>query len=295
MIGHSQNFLLNKRIVENIIERLDISPEDVIIDIGAGEGVITEMINRKVQGKGKIYAVEIENELVRRLQNRYEESPNITVVEANISNYELPKGDYKVIANIPFNITSEILNKILNPKGSLKEAYLILQEEAALMYAGEALSGESTLKSLLLYPFFDFKILHYFTPSDFMPEPKVSIIFLEIKRREKSFITPELIDEYNNFLTYISQDKVGEGSWKDVFTRKQLEIMSKASNLEIGRGLKSQHSDSILNAFKSYLKYTTPQKKKEIEKAVEKIKIERSKVVKIHRTRQDREWHQKGM
>lgn len=76
--------------------------------------------------------------------------------------YELPEGkEYKVFANIPFNITAEIIHKITEKNRAPQDAYLVIQKEAAWKYIGYPYYKES-LRSLLLKPYFEFRILHSF-------------------------------------------------------------------------------------------------------------------------------------
>src|SRR5699024_10174219 len=109
---------------------------------------------------------------------------------------------YKVFSSIPYNITAAILSKLMYADNSPEDIYIILQKEAAEKYAGRPYSTES-MRSLLLKPYFDFKIIRNLKRTDFIPVPNVDSVFLHIIKRENILISIDKEDLYYDFISYI--------------------------------------------------------------------------------------------
>lgn len=285
MIDYSQNFLLNPKLVEKLIEKTEITSGDLVLDIGAGEGIITKALLKKVGERGNVVAIELDNSLIPKLTENLDTFNNVEIVNQDIKEYIFPDQPFKVFSNIPFNITSEIMNILLSPLSNMQEGSLIIQREAALMYSGEQLRRENTLKSSLAYPFFTFDISYNFRSSDFVPEPSVDIVLLKINRREIPLVKTKDTKTYFDFMTYISQDRAGEGSWKKLYTSKQINYMFERFGLVKGKGLKQQTMSAILKAFNAYLLDTPVQRKNYALNAYTHHFEKQAKMEKVHRTR----------
>ena len=106
-ISKSQNFLTSRRLLERIVRKSTISRHDTVLEIGAGKGHLTEALCRKA---GYVYSVEIDRKLYERAKERLQDFSNIKIVCGDFMKYRLPnKGDYKVFANIPYNLTTKIV------------------------------------------------------------------------------------------------------------------------------------------------------------------------------------------
>ena len=230
----AQNFLTSPKLVRRLVGMSTIGPSDTVYEIGSGDGIITATL---ASVAGNVIAIETDADLVRRLRVRFRLLNNVEIVENDFLSYSLrfpagngarclnvgpPSGtsEYKIFANIPYNITSQILRKILSERSNLTEAYLILQAEAAKRFSG---CSRETLFSILAKPFFEFQILYRFTRADFRPVPHVDSVCLSIKRRTRPLIEAQDLAQYRNFVEY------GFGRWKpnlrlafkNVFTYKQ--------------------------------------------------------------------------
>lgn len=285
MLKNTQNFLVNHNLINRLVQKTSIMEGETVIDLGAGEGIITEAILKKLNGTGTVVAIELDPELYEGLMKRFGNSSNVKVLNEDITKFELPQIPYKVVSNIPFNVTSIILNKILAPDSKLVTADLVLQEEAAMLWAGEQVLNENSLKSLLIYPLYETSITYHFESHDFIPEPNVSIVFLNIKRRDTSLVELKDIDSYRNFITYISQDRAGEGSWRKVFSKKQLSKLYSNSLIIPQKGIKNQNASGLIEAFKIYNLTASPERKKELALFAERKYELDNKISKINRTR----------
>jgi 23S rRNA (adenine-N6)-dimethyltransferase len=217
----AQNFLTSSKLVRRLVGMSRIGPSDTVYEIGPGNGIITSALARVAR---QVIAIEKDPELVRRLRERFRPLDNVKIVERDFLAYTLPirtrTPECKIFGNVPYNITAQILRKILYGQSDVGEGYLILQKEAAKKFFG---SPRETLFSLLAKPFFEFQILSQLRRTDFCPVPHVDSVFLSIKRRTRPLIETHDIAVYRDFVRY------GFGRWKPnlklafkhVFTYKQ--------------------------------------------------------------------------
>lgn len=131
-----QNFLRSKEALNTIIEAGDIQPEDTILEIGPGEGVLTEKLLEKAR---KVVAVELDDRLIPTLQTKFAceiEEKKLELIHGDILTFDLQSlkltaKSYKLMANIPYYITGEIIRKFLEAKHQPQKIVLLLQKEVA--------------------------------------------------------------------------------------------------------------------------------------------------------------------
>ena len=218
-ISLAQNFLRSPTLVRRLVGMSRIGPSDTVCEIGPGNGIITAALASVAR---HVIAVEKDPQLVRRLRERFRSIDNVEIVEKDFLAYSFctRTAEYKIFANIPYNITAQIVRKILHERSNLSEGYLILQKEAAQKFSG---SPRETLFSILAKPFFEFQILYRLSPTDFWPKPTVDSVLLSIKRRAHPLLETQDVASYRSFVQY------GFGRWKPnlksafrrVFTYKQ--------------------------------------------------------------------------
>lgn len=296
-IGYSQNFLKNQDLAKSLINKPDVHiyQNDTVVEIGAGKGILTRVLAEKIGTDGKLLALEIDHQLFQNLREEFSGTRQITLFNKDFRNFLLPNSQYKIFSNIPFNITSQIVNRILNYNIAPSYAYLFIQRDAALMYGGKRIS-ESTnesLKSLLAYPFYNFRNVHNFLNTDFTPTPNIAIVLIEISKREKPLVDLKYKELYENFISAISEVRVGENVWKKIFTENQLQRVVKECGLINNKGISFQNADSILKAFNSFQKYVSVDKQSLINRAKKRLTEKQDSIKKIHRTRIDKEWRDK--
>ena len=211
----AQNFLQSPKLVRRLIRMSTIGPCDTVYEIGPGDGIITAALARVAR---HVIAIEKDPELARRLRERFRLLDNVEIVEKDFLACSFP-GD-KIFANIPFNITAQILRKILDERSHLDEGFLILQKEAAQKFSG---SPRETLVSILAKPLFEFQILARLRRTDFRPVPNVDSVLLSIKRRTHPLIRKQDLACFRGFVQYgFKRWKPNlKLAYKHVFTYKQ--------------------------------------------------------------------------
>ncbi|MCK4754161.1 MAG: ribosomal RNA small subunit methyltransferase A [Calditrichia bacterium] len=177
----SQNFLQNKYYAEKIVDSLICRENDIILEIGAGKGVLTELLIQKKYKK--LSVVEIDQRLAKLLEEKF--STDLTVIQdsiLNVSFEQLAEDDrIKIIGNIPYNITSDIIFKIIDNYKYIKGAVLMVQKEVANRLVAETKTKDYGI--LTIFVSFHSKVQRLFNVDreNFYPVPNVdsSVVYLD--------------------------------------------------------------------------------------------------------------------
>lgn len=176
----SQHFLRNPRLALILIGHSNLKKRDVVVEIGAGSGVITSALSRRVK---KVIAIEPDKETAQKLRANLSRHGcnNVEIVEIDFLEYDLPTEKYKVFANPPFHLSSAILHKLLDTNNEPEAIYLILQKQFALKLLNNGRHYTSQL-GLTLTNKYQTRIRLPLKKTDFTPPPAVPTVFFEAKR-----------------------------------------------------------------------------------------------------------------
>lgn len=192
---YSQNEIINKLLIHKLVSDSGIREGDLVYDIGAGTGNVTEAL---LKTGARVVAVEKDDRRCLKLKRRFEGENNVTVYHADFLDMDLSSvGNYKVFANIPFFHTADIIKKLLFNKAPPQDCYLVVQREAAEKYIG---IPADTLMSLLIKPLFWVDIRYYFKCQDFFPVPSVDIVLVQFEHRRCPLISREQYPLYQDFI-----------------------------------------------------------------------------------------------
>lgn len=292
-VKYSQNFLRDTRLVQRLVEKSSITANDLVIDIGSGKGIITEILSTHCK---KVIAVEADRILADRLKQKFKGILNIQIQTGDFLALNLPSEPYKVFSNIPFNRTADIIRKLVNTPQPPNDTYLIVQKESALKFIGSPLSKES-LFSVLIKPWFELSIEYSFHRSDFEPRPNIDIVLLRIRKRENPLIQDSQTTQYRDFVSYAfnrSNPNLKKG-FRDIFTLNQFSRIIQTLRV----------SDSVLptqlsfeqwfELFQSFLTLVDNHKKQVVVGSASKLSKEQSKLAKVHRTRVSKNWKKEAI
>lgn len=247
-LSDSQNFITDQRLIGRLIRLSSIGREDTVVEIGTGKGHLTEEMCRR---GGIVYSVELDRKLYEGTKKKLEGYANLHLIHGDFLTYSLPaRGDYKVFANIPYFITTQIVEKLTNAPNPPKEIWLVMEKGAAKRFMG---AGKETKKSLLLKVKWDMKILYHFRREDFHPKPSVDSVLLYFAKKK----TPDLNrSEYEEFKRFIDHSmKFGISGRHGLLTRRQAAIALKQA------GQPHAHEDGVtlyiqwLCLFRCYLQF----------------------------------------
>ena len=175
----SQHFLRSPKLAGFLIGHSNIKKRDVVIDIGAGSGVITSALARRCK---RVIAVEPDAETAALLRKNTKRCSNVVIVEKDFLEMELPDGPYKIFANPPFHLSSAILHKLDEAKNPPDAIYLILQKQFALKLLNNDRHYTSQLGKQLYIQYAP-RIRLPLRPDYFTPPPAVPTVLLELKKR----------------------------------------------------------------------------------------------------------------
>ena len=198
----AQNFFKSPALVHGLVALSSLGQTDTVVEIGPGAGMITQALAVVAQ---RVVAIEKDPALVRQLRKKFRHTCQVEIIEGDCLEKWLDLTDYKIFANIPFNLTARIMQKILYTPHPPCEAYLVVQKEAAQKFVG---SPSETQFSILAKPWFDLQVIHAFQREDFDPIPNVEAVFLQIKKRGPPLVGAPDALSYQKFVEY------GFGGWK---------------------------------------------------------------------------------
>lgn len=249
-IRFTQNFLRDPALVGKLVSQAGIRSGEIVLEIGPGKGIITKVLAQAVGTRGKVIAVELDAALSGRLKIEFSSLAQVEIICGDILTFDITSlpDFYKVFANVPFNITSALLEYLFSNYIGPAAAHLILQTDTLLGTGDRGLKSE-TFKSLLIKPLYTIEIDHRFQRSDFSPSPSVDTALFRFERRMEPLIEPTQYDIYKDFLAFVSRDRVGEGSWSRVLSRQQIQKLARDAGMVLGRGLKMQSVNAIAEAF----------------------------------------------
>ncbi|MBR5027431.1 methyltransferase [Candidatus Saccharibacteria bacterium] len=176
----SQHFLRSPRLALILIGHSNLKKRDLVIEIGAGSGVITSALSARVR---KVIAVEPDHATAMKLRENLAKRniENVQVVEKDFLEMELPSEPYKVFSNPPFHLSSAIVHKLIEAENPPESFYLILQKQFALKLLNTERHYTSQL-GLKLIQSYQTKIRLPLKPTDFTPPPAVPTVLFEAKK-----------------------------------------------------------------------------------------------------------------
>lgn len=181
--GLSQNFLVDKEALDKIVEAAELKSDDIVIEVGPGVGTLTMEL---VQYAGRVIAIELDEKLANQLSvisgQLPEEEKNLKIINIDVLKINLPElldgKDYKVVANIPYAITSKIIRLFLTEKNKPKLMVLLVQKEVAERICAKP--GEMSTLSVSVQLYGEPEIVDIVKSNSFFPSPKVDSAILKI-------------------------------------------------------------------------------------------------------------------
>ncbi len=187
-----QNFLVNKDILQKIITTSELSKNDIIIEVGPGIGTLTKEMAGSVK---KVIAIEKDKNLIPILKENLISSKNINIINEDILDFNHKEKNYKVIANIPYYITSPIIRKFLEEKNPPSLMVLMIQKEVADRIIAKP--PKANLLAVSVQAYAEPKIVKAVSKSCFWPQPDVVSSLIKITPH-KSRLSPSFYSHFFN-------------------------------------------------------------------------------------------------
>ena len=199
-----QNFLIDGTAIADIMQAANISPEDVVVEIGPGVGFVTEQLVKKAK---KVIAIELDEEAIAELKKL--DAPNLEIIHKDVLKTDISslcEEKIKIVANIPYYITSPIIAHLLGEiddltnknRNKITDILLMVQEEVARRMTADENSPAKQYGLLTILSQFwaDVKIVRLVGRKSFYPAPKVNSAVVSLKVREKPLLE---LSDYTHF------------------------------------------------------------------------------------------------
>jgi 16S rRNA (adenine1518-N6/adenine1519-N6)-dimethyltransferase len=190
-----QHFLRDQRIIHRIIESLAPKADETIVEIGPGTGALTSVL---VERTGRLIAVEFDRKLTPLLNERFSSFPNFKLVMADALTVDfcveiLPARSARLVANLPYNISTAILQRLIAQRECFEEMVVMLQREVVERVLAPAGTSDRGFISVLVEAYCEAEKLFDVAPGAFRPPPKVWSSVMRLKFRPR--INAEVADE----------------------------------------------------------------------------------------------------
>lgn len=226
-----QNFLIDGNILSKIVEGAEISETDNVLEVGPGIGSLTQFL---AESASRVLAVEIDKSLLSILDKTLGQYNNVQVINEDILKVDLhslikehfPDKKPKVVANLPYYVTTPIIMKFLEEKVNIDSLVVMIQKEVAdRMQARENTKDYGALSIAVQY-YCDPKILFKVPPSVFVPQPKVESTVIKLDVRDKPLVE-------------VSDEKLFFNIIKDSFSKRRKTLLNGLStgNLKLDKDL----------------------------------------------------------
>jgi 16S rRNA (adenine1518-N6/adenine1519-N6)-dimethyltransferase len=237
-----QNFLTSQSVVDKIVETANLNDTDVVLEVGPGKGVLTQALLEKA---GKVIAVEKDDALIYLLKERFAQEikeEKLILVRGDILKFDfeehgLKKGNYKIVANIPYYITGEFLRKTLSSDIQPTQMVLLVQKEVAERIAR---SKKESILSLSVKVYGEPKYIQTVKAGSFSPAPKVDSAILSIENISKKFFTNSEVQPHCSESRFFEVVKTG-------FAHKRKLLLSNLSILKSKEEIKKAFSKANID------------------------------------------------
>ncbi len=235
-----QNYLTDNNILNKIIDEINPSENDCIVEVGPGTGALTSKLS---ESGAEIAAVEIDKRVKEDLQEKF---PDVKLYNEDFLKTDLRKffgplkSKLRVAGNIPYNLTSPIIFKLLENNNLVKDAVLMVQYEVAKRITASPGSKDYGILSVLLHYFADVKYCFKVSPNVFYPKPKVYSAVIHIFMKE-SHLTDEMKRTFISVVKAsfgkrrkIIKNSLGDSIFKDIdFSDSGVNLALRAEQLNL--------------------------------------------------------------
>lgn len=179
-----QNYLQDKNILRKIAEEINPAENELLIEIGPGKGALT---NELVNYPAKIIAVEVDTRVIEELKNKF---PGVKFIQKDFLELDLfelsglEQNELRIVGNIPYNLTSSILFKLIEEREVVKDSVLMVQYEVGKRMTAKKGTKDYGILSVLLNYFFKVNLRFKVSPSAFYPKPNVDSAVMHLYKKD---------------------------------------------------------------------------------------------------------------
>jgi 23S rRNA (adenine-N6)-dimethyltransferase len=198
----SQHFL-RPAFAAQLVRDACIEPDDLVVDLGAGTGRLTAELARVAR---HVIAVELDPALVRRLRGRW---PNVSVIEGDAARFRLPREPFRVVANVPFHHTTDLLHLLLDdPSTPLVRADLVVEWGVAFK---RSVPWPSSISGVVWGAYYEATLARRLPREAFAPAPATDAGVLVFRRRAEPLVPCDAVAAYHRFVSRGFRKGAGRG------------------------------------------------------------------------------------
>lgn len=236
-----QNFLISQEVVEKIVDCSEITKEDLVIEIGPGLGTLTKYLLEKA---GKVICIELDTKMLKILEDRFSLYNNFEIINEDVLKVDLKNiiktekentkiKNAKIVANLPYYITTPIIMKLLEEKLDLESITVMIQKEVAdrlIAIPGQKNTGAITYT---VYYYATSEGIMEVPNNSFIPEPEVTSKVIKLNIRKEAVVKPKDKEKMFKIIKY-------------AFTQKRKTLLNSLTNNKIFNN--KQKGIEILNS-----------------------------------------------
>ena len=239
-----QNFLINENVIETIVESSSITKDDLVIEIGPGLGTLTKYLLEKAK---KVICVELDKKMIEILEDRFKLYDNFELINDDILKVNLKQlisqekttsniNNVKVVANLPYYITTPIIMKLLEEELDLESITVMIQKEVAKRLS--AIPGQKDTGAITYTVYYYANVQEVIEVPDncFIPEPDVTSEVIKLNIRKEPIVTPKnkekmfkvikcaFMQKRKTLLNSLTNNKIFENKNQGIELLKSLQI-----------------------------------------------------------------------
>ena len=279
-LSNSQNFISDPLLTARLLGCVQFDTASTVLEIGPGKGALTSALLERIP---QVLAVEADPQLSVDLIQRFSACRRLTVACGDFLDFPLPSQQFIVVANIPFDQTSAIIQKLTGQRSGIRAAYLVLQTEAADKLCGTRTGAPSLLSILLSIEFNTEKLLDI-PRASFTPQPQVDAALICIKRRAAQAIKGREASLFKDLLCFVfPRGPFVCQTLRGLLSQRQITQLAQEVNLDNRARLRDVSFSQWLAIARQFRQLAGPRALKLITGSYRKLSREQDRLQKRHR------------
>ena len=216
-----QNFLIDDQIVNRIVATISPKNNDNIVEIGPGKGALTFPL---LEHLDKLSVIEIDRDLISHLKSQMQDKLIIYEADALKFDYGVISNNLRIVGNLPYNISSPLLFRLLSEKNQIIDMTFMLQKEVADRIVAKHGSKTYGRLSVMIQTFFEVELMFTVPKESFDPKPKIESAILYLKTRAKPLTENTKLLEKIVKVSFSQRRKTLKNCLKSILSQEQTEI-----------------------------------------------------------------------
>ncbi|MFN2744005.1 MULTISPECIES: 23S ribosomal RNA methyltransferase Erm [Bacillus] len=229
-----QHLMYNKKLLNEIVDRANVSQHETVLELGAGKGALTTILSQRA---GKVLAVEYDQKFVDILKRKTAQNANTKIIHQDIMKIHLPREKFVVVSNIPYAITTAIMKMLLNnPSNRFQRGIIVMEKGAARRFTSNSVKNFYVLVWKMWY---DIRLVQVISKENFSPPPKVDSALVMITRKKEAVISHKDYMAFMGLAQYALKKPQAplDLALRGIFTSPQMKHLKRNLNINSGTSI----------------------------------------------------------